>query len=75
MRIGNLSGGAAQLTDSFDSLRTAWAETTTRWDDPTSRRFYKERLEPLDRITRRALSGIQRLAEVLAKAERECSDE
>ncbi len=75
MRIGNLSGGSAQLTDSLDSLKAAWAETTTRWDDSTSRRFYKERLEPLGPITGRALSAIQRLTEVLAKAERECSDE
>ena len=74
MRIGDFSGGSAQLTDSLDSLRAAWAETTARWDDPTSRRFYKERLEPLEPITRKALFAIQRLAEVLAKAERDCSD-
>jgi hypothetical protein len=75
MRIGDLSGGSAQLNDSLDSLRTAWAETATRWDDPTSRRLYKERLEPLEPISRKALSAIQRLTEVLAKAERDCSDE
>ena len=75
MRIADLSGGAAQLSDAFDSLRVAWAETATRWDDPTSRRLYKERLEPLEPTTRSALSAIQRLAEVLAKAERECRDE
>ena len=75
MRISNLSGTAAQLNDSYESLQTAWEETTTRWDDPSSRRFAKERLEPLDQITRRALSAIQRLGEVLAKAERDCSDD
>ena len=74
MRIADLWGGSAQLADSFDALRTAWAETATRWDDSTSRRFYKERLEPLEPITRRALAAIERLAEVLAKAERDCSD-
>jgi hypothetical protein len=74
MKIGDLSGGLTQLADSFDSLQAAWAETATRWDDSASRRFHKERLEPLELITRRALSAIHRLAEVLARAERECSD-
>ncbi len=74
MMLGDLRGGSAQLADSFDTLRAAWAETATRWDDPTSRRFQKERLEPLEPITRRALAAIQRLAEVLAKAERDCGD-
>ena len=74
MAIADLRGGSAQLADSFDSLRAAWADTATRWNDSASRRFQKERLEPLDPMTRRALSAIQRLAEVLAKAERDCGD-
>ena len=74
MTIGDLRGGSTQLSDSFDSLKAAWAETATRWDDSTSRRFHKERLEPLEPIARRAVFAIQRLAEVLATAERECSD-
>jgi hypothetical protein len=74
MKIGDLSGGAAQLNDSYDKLRAAWAETETRWNDPASRRFHKERLEPLDPITRKALSAVRRLTEILARAERELSD-
>ena len=75
MRIGDLSGGAAQLNDSLDSLKAAWAETETRWNDPASRRLYKERLEPLEPTTHKAISAIRRLTEVLARAERECRDE
>lgn len=75
MRMADLWGGSSQLNDSFDALRAAWAETAARWDDSTSRRFYKERLEPLEPTTRRALAAIQRLAEVLAQAERDCRDE
>ena len=48
MRIGDLSGGAAQLNDSLDTLRAAWAETETRWNDAASRRLYKERLDYID---------------------------
>ena len=74
MAICDSSGSLAKLTDSLDSLRTAWADTATSWDDSTSRRFYRERLEPLEPIARKALGAIQRLAEVLARVEAECGD-
>ena len=74
MAICDFSGSLARLSDSFDKLQVAWAETSSRWDDPSSRRFYKERLAPLEPIVRRATSVIQRLAEVAAQAERECGD-
>jgi hypothetical protein len=74
MAICDFSGNLARLNDSFDSLKTAWAEASSSWDDSASRRFYKERLEPLEPIVRRASSVIQRLAEITGQAERECSD-
>ncbi len=74
MRIFDFSGNLARLNDSFDTLSAAWVETSTSWDDSTSRRFYKERLEPLEPILRRASSVIQRLGEMAAQAERELSD-
>ena len=74
MTTCDVQGAVARLTDAFDSLRAAWAESGASWDDSASRRFEKERLEPLDPIIRRAIHSIQRLAEVLAQAERECSE-
>jgi hypothetical protein len=74
MRIADFSGNSAQLGESFDSMKAAWSEAAVRWDDATSRRFYKERLEPLEQSTRRAIGAMQRLAELFARAERECSD-
>jgi hypothetical protein len=75
MTIGDLSGGSAQLSDSFDSLQAAWEAAATRWNDAASRRFHKERVEPLEPLTRRAILAIQRMAEVLGRAERECGEE
>ncbi len=74
MKAWDLSGGAARLSDSIDLLRKAWADAATRWDDHTSRRFFEDHVEPLEPTTRRALYAIHRLAEVLSRAERECSD-
>ena len=74
MTMCDVQGAVARLTDSYDSLRAAWADRAASWDDSASRRFEKERLEPLDPIMRRAIHAMQRLAEVLAQAERECSE-
>ena len=74
MTICDFHGGLARLSDGFDSLKAAWGEAATRWDDPASHRFYNERLDPLDPIMRRAVSAIQHLAEVVGRAERELSD-
>lgn len=74
MRIFDFGGPLARMNDSFDTLKIAWGEASSSWDDSTSRRFYKERLEPLEPIVRRASSVVQRLAEIAAQAERECGD-
>jgi hypothetical protein len=74
MKISGFRGGLAQLADSFDSLREAWADTVTRWDDAASRRFCEHRLDPLEPIVRKALAAIQLLAETLTKIEQDCSD-
>ena len=74
MTICDFHGGLARLNDGFDSLKTAWGEAVARWDDPASRRFHKDCLEPVDPIIRRAVSAIQHLAEVVGRAERELSD-
>jgi hypothetical protein len=73
MRLWDLNTGAAKLELGMDSLQKAAAEVGTRWDDEAFRGFQSDYLEPLEPRIRRALDAIHRLAEVLARAERECS--
>lgn len=74
MKTWDLSGDAARLEESLDSLNALWTETTTQWDDPASHRFLNDHLAPLEPRARIALGAIRRITEVLAQAERELSD-
>ena len=74
MKTWDLSGGAARLEECLDTLKAHWVDTTTSWDDATSRQFLKDHLEPMEPKFRIALGAVRRMAAVLSQAERECSD-
>lgn len=75
MRRWDLHSGASKLDLAFESLRLADAEATHHWDDNTHREFQEKYLEPLQPRLKKAVEAIQHLAEVLAKAQRECDDD
>ena len=54
------------------TLQTVRLETAALWDDETNRKFQEEYLAPLEPRVRGLLSAIRRLAEVMARAERDC---
>ena len=72
MPVCDLATGAAHLELAMESLQMAKSEAMAQWDDQTHRRFQEEYLVPLEAKFRRALDAIHRLAQVVAKAEREC---
>ncbi len=72
MKIGDLSTGAAKLHDSMKLLQEAWAETKTRWKDNNAHQFQETYLEPIAPKVKMTQDAINRLAEVLARAQREC---
>lgn len=74
MRIGDMSGGAAKLELAIDSLRAARQEVSEQWTDETFAAFGEHYFVPLELKYRRAMDAIRRLAQVLDKAQRECSD-
>jgi hypothetical protein len=53
-------------------LQVARDEVTQHWKDEKSRKFQENYLDPLEPRIRRTVSAINELAQVLAKAEREC---
>ena len=75
MAVCDLATGAAHLELAMESLQMAKTEATAQWDDQTHRRFQEEYLVPLEAKVRRALDAIHRLAQVVAKAERECGSD
>lgn len=53
-------------------LKAARLRITEQWNDRTSQEFQETCLDPLDPLLERTLEAIQRMADVLAKAERDC---
>jgi hypothetical protein len=72
MKTCDLSAGEAKLELAMESLHTADAEANQYWSDEAHRKFQETYIAPLEPRVRRLLDAIQRLAEVLAAAERQC---
>ena len=72
MKPWDLNSGAANLEDAMKTLQEVRSDTAELWDDQTYRKFQEEYLLPLEPRVRRVLDAIHRLAEVMARAERDC---
>lgn len=75
MKVADLSGGAAKLALSLKQLGIKWESAKETWNDGTSKKFHKEHIEPLVPSVKETLESIGRLAEVLARAARDVSDD
>ena len=75
MKLVDLYTGAARLSDALVQLETAWARVRVSWNDEARRHFEEEHLAPITPTIRLTLDAVNRLAEVLSRAERECLDE
>ena len=73
MRHADLYVMAGRLEDAMNRLEKIWMETRELWTDSVSQTVEDEYLVPLHGETRSMLDAISRLAEVMGKAERECS--
>jgi len=74
MRICDLTTGSGRLMRAAKRLRERWSETSDNWNDSTSQAFEKDFLQPLGPEVQLALAAVQRFAEVLEDAEKECDD-
>jgi len=74
MRIVDMNSDAAKLNKALDTLKEAWGETIEKWEDENARNFQENHLEPIGPAIKMALDSTNRLAEVLARAQRECED-
>jgi len=75
MKVVDMHTGAAQLTDALVQLETAWDRVQLSWNDDARRHFESEHLATISPTIRMTLDAVNRLADVLSKAERECLDE
>jgi hypothetical protein len=69
----SLNAGWAELNTALKDLRVLWEQTKSGWDDPVSRDFEERYWTALETQVVSALRAMDRLAPILAKAQRECS--
>lgn len=70
----NLYDGRAKLCYALEKLRLRWEETKPDWRDAVSRDFQRDFLEPLEPQVAGTVQAIEKLSEILSRAEKECSD-
>ena len=75
MKSWDLQTGVIRLTRAAKQLRDRWSETKEQWNDQNRRDFERNHLEPLAPEITLTLAAVQRLAEVLEQARRDCVDE
>jgi len=74
MHIADLHTGIAKLMEATEALREAWEETKLHWHDDNSRNLEENHLRPILPNVKLAIDATNRMAEVLARAERDCAD-
>jgi hypothetical protein len=74
MKVGDLSGGASKLALGLKQLNIKFESARDTWNDSASKAYRKDHVEPLLPAVKETLEAIGRLAEVLARAARDVSD-
>jgi hypothetical protein len=69
----SLNGAWTDLSNGLKTLRLRWEETRLGWNDPISRDFEANKWGPLESQVAAVLEAMDRLAPILARAQRECS--
>ena len=74
MANANVVAGSNRLKHALQALQEHWQVTEATWNDSVRRRFEERHLLPLDSAVDAALIGMQKLADLLDKVRRDCSD-
>ena len=74
MKVCDLNTGLGRLAEGFSQLKDRLAEVKTQWNDEAIRQFEKNHLQEIPARMQLMLAAVQRLAEVVERAERECED-
>lgn len=72
MKSGEIITTISRLRDSLETLEANWCLTRKDWNDSNSRNLEENHLQPISVEVSTAFSVIQRLADVVGQAEREC---
>ena len=74
MRICDLNTALGKMSHAFAKLKERWATAKLHWNDDTNKQFEKNLLRDIPPKLQQLVSSAQRLADLLAQAERDCED-
>ncbi|AMV39410.1 hypothetical protein [Planctomyces sp. SH-PL62] len=74
MANAKILAGSTRLKQTIRILNDHWMLTEATWGDDVRRRFEEQHLAPLAPAVDAAVVGLQKLADVLDKVRRDCSD-
>jgi hypothetical protein len=74
MASTNVVAGANRLKAAMKSLQERWLDTEATWSDSVRQSFEERYILPIEPAADAAMNGMQKLAEVLEKLRRDCSD-
>jgi hypothetical protein len=74
MPNAKVMAGSTRLHQTVRALREQWLITEATWGDSVRQRFEERHLAPLEPAVDAAINGMQKIAEVLDKVRRDCSD-
>ncbi len=74
MAATNVIAGANRLKAAMKSLQEHWLITEATWNDSVRQKFEERYILPLDPAIDAAINGMRKLADVLEKVRRDCSD-
>ena len=72
MGLIDLGSPAAKVHSSLENLQEAWMAAQETWNDDNARKFEEEHLVPLALTVKLSLDAVNRMAETLHEAERDC---
>lgn len=75
MRVCDLHTGSIRLGRAAKDLREQWTDTIEYWNDANRHDFERNHLQEIAPQITLMVAAINRLSEVLEKAERELTDE
>ncbi len=75
MRLGDLRAASGKLKQALDLLRLRWEQTSEVWNDSQRFEFEEHHLVELQHESRKAIDSMNRLAELVVQAQRECGEE
>lgn len=65
----------ANLIDALKQLNIRWRTVRERWDDSASQKIQAELVDSQEAMIRSAVQSLNHVADLMASARRECSDD